>query len=97
MAEITLYDVEKVARLAKLSFSEEEKEVFLHQFSRIVHFVEKIAELDTDKVSPTTHAMEKWNVFRKDEETPSLSNTEIKDLAPRFDEGYIIVPKVKNA
>jgi len=97
MADITLSDVEKVAKLAKLSFSDEEKEVFLQQFSRIVHFVEKIGELDTEKVPPTTHAVEKWNVLREDKETPSLSNEEIGRLAPRFDEGHIIVPKVKNA
>ncbi|MCX7882671.1 MAG: Asp-tRNA(Asn)/Glu-tRNA(Gln) amidotransferase subunit GatC [Brevinematales bacterium] len=97
MAEITLSEVEKVARLAKLSFSDEEKEVFLSQFSKIVHFVEKIGELKTDEVSPTTHAVEKWNVVRQDKEESSLSNEEIRQLAPRFDEGHIIVPKVKNA
>jgi len=97
MAEITLSDVEKVAKLAKLSFSDEEKEVFLQQFSRIVHFVEKIGELDTEQVPPTTHAVEKWNVLRRDEEGESLPNEEIARLAPRFEEGHIIVPRVKNA
>lgn len=93
---ITLSDVEKVATLAKLSFSETEKEVFLQQFSRIVHFVEKIGELDTEQVPPTTHAVEKWNVLRKDREGGVLSHEEMALLAPKFDEGHIIVPKVKS-
>jgi|YNPBryulayer2012_1023412.scaffolds.fasta_scaffold03049_3 aspartyl-tRNA(Asn)/glutamyl-tRNA(Gln) amidotransferase subunit C len=96
MSNITLSDVEKVAKLAKLSFSDQEKEVFLQQFSRIVGFVEKIGELDTEDVPPTTHAVEKFNVLRKDEEKPSLSPEVIAALAPRFEEGHIIVPKVKS-
>ncbi|URA11198.1 Asp-tRNA(Asn)/Glu-tRNA(Gln) amidotransferase subunit GatC [Thermospira aquatica] len=95
MADITLSDVEKVARLAKLSFSDQEKEVFLQQFSKIVHFVEKIGELDTEHIPPMTHAVEKWNVVREDKEGSSLSNEEIAGIAPRFDDGHIIVPKVK--
>ncbi len=95
MADISLSDVEKVAKLAKLSFSDQEKEVFLQQFSKIVHFVEKIGELDTEQIAPMTHAVEKWNVLREDSETASLSNEEIAIIAPRFDEGHIIVPKVK--
>ncbi len=94
MADITLKDVENTARLAKLEFSQEQKEVFAGQFSRIIHFVEQIGELDTESVPPTTHAVEKTNVTRPDTVQPSLGAEEIAKVAPRFAEDSIIVPKV---
>lgn len=94
MANITIKDVENTARLAKLEFSGEEKEKFAEQFTNIVKFVEKISELNTDNVPPTTHAVEKQNVLRKDEVLPSLPNEELEKIAPQMIEGSIIVPRV---
>lgn len=94
MAEITIGEVEKVAKLAKLDFSGEEKEKFTGQFKKIVGFIEKIGELDTENVEPTTHAVEKKNVLRKDELKPSMPNSEIEGIAPKFMDGSIVVPKI---
>lgn len=94
MANITLSDIEKTAGLAKLEFTAAEKELFTEQFSRIVGFVEKIGELDTENVPPMTHAVEKSNVTRPDEVRPSLSHADIEAVAPRFQDGHIVVNKV---
>ena len=94
MAEITIEDVKKVAGLAKLSFNDKELTEFNEQFKKIIHFVEKISELDTENVPPTTHAVEKSNVTRIDAVADSMENDEISKVAPKFANGSILVPKV---
>ncbi len=94
MAQITTADVEKTAALAKLEFSGEEKNRFVDQFSKIIGFVEKISVLDTEKINPMTHAVEKSNVVRPDSVQESMPNSEIEKISPQFAEGSIVVPKI---
>lgn len=94
MPQITLQDVQKTAALAKLEFSQDELEKFTSQFSKIIGFVDKIGELNTDNIPPTTHAVEKSNVFRKDIVLDSMQNDEIGKIAPKFIDGNIVVPKI---
>jgi aspartyl-tRNA(Asn)/glutamyl-tRNA(Gln) amidotransferase subunit C len=94
MPKVEIKDVENVAKLAKLEFSNDEIDKFSEQFNKIVGFVEKIGELDTKDISPTTHAVEKSNVMRPDKVVPSLDTSEIEAIAPKAVDGNIIVPKV---
>ncbi len=91
---ITLEDVEKIAQLAKLSFSAEEKEKFTRQLGQILRYVEKLNELDTEDVPPTYHVNAVHNVFRRDEVKASLSQEEVLQNAPARKNGYFSVPKV---
>lgn len=94
MANITIEEVEKVAALAKLEFTGEEKKKFTEQFAKVVDFIEQIGQLNTDDVKPMTHAVEKMNVLREDTVLPSMPNEEIGKIAPKFSDGSITVPKV---
>lgn len=94
MPQITTNDIKKTAVLSKLEFSDEQLEKFNAQFAKIVGFVDKIGELNTDNISPTTHAVEKMNVVRKDEVQVSMPNEDIGSIAPKFADGSIIVPKI---
>lgn len=94
MAHISIEDVEKVAKLAKLEFTGEEKKKFAEQFTKIIGFVEQIGKLNTDNVPPTTHAVEKKNITRPDEVIPSMPNSDIEKIAPKFSDGNIVVPKI---
>ncbi len=94
MSKITIQDVEKTALLAKLEFTGDEKDSFLMQFSKIVGFIEKISELDTEKIPPMTHAVEKSNTVRNDALKESMKVEEISQMAPRFESGSIVVPKI---
>lgn len=94
MPNITIEDVDKVAKLAKLEFSGDEKKKFAEQFSKIIGFVDQISKLDTENVPPTTHAVEKKNVTRADEVKPSMPNADIEGIAPKFSDGSIVVPKI---
>ncbi len=84
----------RTAELARLDLTEEEKAEFSHQLSEIISYVEKINELDTDDIEPTDHIVELKNVFRRDEVRPSIERPEIEKMAPRFEEGHVVVPLI---
>lgn len=94
MPEIGLKDVENTAKLAKLEFTGAEQEKFAGQFSKIVKFVEKISELNTDDIPPTTHAVEKRNVIRDDTVKPSMPIDDFEKTAPKAMDRSIVVPRV---
>ena len=58
--------VEHIAKLARLSVSEEEKELFGPQLNGILSYMEKLNELDTKDVEPTSHVLSLSNVMRDD-------------------------------
>ncbi|MFQ5648327.1 MAG: Asp-tRNA(Asn)/Glu-tRNA(Gln) amidotransferase subunit GatC [bacterium] len=91
---ITLEDVEKTARLAKLEFSVEEKQALVRHLDQIVAYVEQLNELDTDGVEPTSHVLDLRNIFREDEVNASMSQTDALKNAPKQKDGYFSVPKV---
>ena len=91
---VTIRDVENIARLAKLAFTEEEKKRFVDQFNQILAYVEKLNELDTDDVVPTYHVLDLKNVMREDVVEPWLTQEEALANAPKQKNCYFSVPKV---
>ncbi len=86
--------IDHLALLARLALSEEEKRLFTEQLNKIVAAVEKIGELDLAGVEPFTSAVPVSNVFRDDEERPSLPREAALAPAPeRTAEGFL-VPRV---
>ncbi|MDA3811082.1 MAG: Asp-tRNA(Asn)/Glu-tRNA(Gln) amidotransferase subunit GatC [Spirochaetaceae bacterium] len=84
----------KVAQLARLELSDEEKEEFSKQLSDVMDYVEKIKSLDTDSVEPTDHIAGLKNIFREDVPKESLDREKLSEIAPEFGKGHFIVPKV---
>ncbi|WP_337865019.1 Asp-tRNA(Asn)/Glu-tRNA(Gln) amidotransferase subunit GatC [Ignavibacterium sp.] len=91
---VTKKEVEKIAELAKLKFTEKELENFTHQMNDILKYMEKLNELNTDDVQPLSHPNEAMNVFRNDELKKSISTVEALKNAALADENYFKVPKV---
>ena len=87
-------DIIKVAKLARLDLSAAEKDEFSRQLSGIIEYVEKINELDTSAVTAADHIVELSNVFRKDIVKESINRKELEKIAPDFQDGYIVVPKI---
>ena len=97
MPKVTKRDVEKIADLAHLELSEEEKNKFTAQLDEILAYAERIDSLDTEGVEPTSHALLRDDAFREDEGRPSLTSGEVLGLSPgKTDEGdgLIRVPKI---
>ena len=91
---VTVEDVRKVAYLARLSFSPEEEARLAEDLSRILEYAQKLSELDTEGVPPTSHVLPIHNVFREDVVTPSLPQDELLANAPSRWRGFFRVPKV---
>jgi aspartyl-tRNA(Asn)/glutamyl-tRNA(Gln) amidotransferase subunit C len=91
---ITRQDVEKVALLARLRVTEDEKEVFATQLSQILTHVEQLDRYDTAGVEPTTTVMGQTNVFRDDVVRPSLSVEKALANAPEREADGFGVPKI---
>lgn len=87
-------DILYVAKLAKLSLSEEEMQSLIPQMSEIIEFANNISKLDTEGVLPTNHILEIQNVFRKDEVKESYAREDIIQNAPSKEAGCILVPNV---
>ncbi len=92
--KITKEEVEHVALLARLEFSEKEMERFTTQMNSILEYMEKLAELDTAQVEPTFHAVAQNNVFRADQAKPSIPQDLSLSNAPDGDRGFFRVPKI---
>ena len=86
--------VERVADLARLHLTEEEKEDMTKSLNEILEFEQKLANLDTDDVEPTIHAIELKNVMRKDKVEESLFIRDVFLNAPDEAEGFFKVPRI---
>lgn len=92
--KISADEVKYVARLARLNLSDNEVEAMTTQLDSILNYVDKLNELDTGKVAPTTHAIEVHNAFRDDEVRESLGQEASLQNAPRQNGEAFVVPKV---
>ena len=87
-------DIEKVARLARLELSGEEKETFSNQLEQILGHMEQLNKLDTTRVEPTSHAIPVCNAFREDEARPSFPRDDVLGIAPAREDDHFKVPRI---
>jgi len=80
--------------LARLELSEEEKILFAGQMGAILGYVEKLKELNTDGILPTSHAVPMENAFREDVACPAIGIESALANAPDRVESFFRVPKV---
>jgi aspartyl-tRNA(Asn)/glutamyl-tRNA(Gln) amidotransferase subunit C len=88
--------VDKLAILARLQFNHEEKENLRKDLQRMIEFVDKLNELNTDGVEPLLHMTETINVLREDLVQGSIPREVGLKNAPDSDGVYFRVPKVIN-
>ena len=89
-----MFDVNHIAKLARLGLSEEEKEKFAKELAAILEFVEKLKEVDTKNVEPTAQATGRQNVTRADEAKKGEERQQILNNAPQTKNDYIKVKEV---
>ncbi len=92
--KISKEDIEHIASLARLSLTEEEKKLFGSQLSSILDYMEKLNELDTADIEPTSHVLPLTNVLRDDEPRPSIQREDALLNAPDRTEKFFRVPKI---
>lgn len=94
MATITKEEVRHVAHLARLAITEEEVEHFTEQLAKIVQFADKLNELDTADVEPTTHVLPLVNVMREDKSVAGLDRDVMMKNVKDQEAGQVKVPAI---
>lgn len=93
-APITRDDVAHVARLARLTLTDDELDTFTGQLASILGHAADVEALDLHDVTPTNHPYPLENVARPDEVRPCLDRDEVLAEAPSAEAGMFRVPPV---
>ncbi len=86
--------IEHLAQLARLSVSDNEKTLFANQIDSILSYMDKLNELYTGNVEPTSHVISLSNVVREDLPKDSLEREDALMNAPDRTDKFYRVPKI---
>lgn len=92
--KLTVEQVQHVAKLARLELEPQAVETLAGQLATILDYVEKLSEVDTSEIEPTSHAIALTNAFREDRIQTHLEPEEALANAPAKEDGSFVVPKV---
>lgn len=93
---LTITDVERIAALAHLELTAEEKVLFTRQLADILAYAQQVQAIDTSGVQATAHVHAHQRTEREDEPHESLSLADALRNAPDAapDVGLFRVPRV---
>ncbi|MGH7997146.1 MAG: Asp-tRNA(Asn)/Glu-tRNA(Gln) amidotransferase subunit GatC [Opitutaceae bacterium] len=88
------FNLELIARLARIALTDEEKARFSEQLGDVLAYVEQLKEVDVSGVEATAHAHPLSNIWGEDEARPGLAPEQALRNAPERHDGLFVVPKV---
>lgn len=88
--------VQHIAHLARLEFEGDELNEIKEDMSKIIGFMDKLSELDTEDVEPLIFMTDKVNVLREDKPERTLTSEDALRNAPKKDSDYFRISKVLN-
>ncbi len=91
---VTMEEVEKIASLSMLSLDDDKKKMLQKNLDDILEHAEKLNELDTKDVEPTSYILKQQNVMREDVPGKVWDRDDMLKNAAETDEGCFVVPKV---
>ena len=86
--------VDKIAHLARLELSGDEKQEMIKDMSKILDFMAKLNEINTSGIEPLVYMTNEVNVLREDEVKQEITHEEALQNAPKHDDDYFLVAKV---
>ncbi|MFT5779447.1 MAG: aspartyl-tRNA(Asn)/glutamyl-tRNA(Gln) amidotransferase subunit C [Crocinitomicaceae bacterium] len=86
--------VDHIAHLARLEFEGDAKTAIREDMDRIITFMDKLQEVDTENVEPLIFMSSEINRLREDVAVVSLTQEEALKNAPQKDSDYFRIPKV---
>jgi aspartyl-tRNA(Asn)/glutamyl-tRNA(Gln) amidotransferase subunit C len=92
--KITKEEVLYVARLARLDLKADAIDTFAGQIDEILGYIDKLNQVDTEGIQPTSHAISLTNAFRDDVERQHLERKRALANAPEEEGGQFVVPKI---
>jgi aspartyl-tRNA(Asn)/glutamyl-tRNA(Gln) amidotransferase subunit C len=94
MASHPDFDIDHVAKLARITLTEEEKKSFSAQLGEVLAHIAHLQEVDVGGIEPMAHAFPIDNVWAEDAAKPGLSVEAALRNAPAQRDGMFLVPKV---
>lgn len=91
---ITKDTIKYAAELSRIKLNREEEEELFRQLEDIIHFIDKLKEVDVSSVEPTFYILSLTDVFREDKPSKSLSIEEVLKNAPQKEKNFFVVPKI---
>jgi aspartyl-tRNA(Asn)/glutamyl-tRNA(Gln) amidotransferase subunit C len=86
--------IQDLSRLAKLKFDEKSAEKMKRDLDKIIGFIDKLSEIDTEGVEPLIYLSDEVNVLRADKIAHEVSQENALKNAPQKDSDYFKVPTV---
>lgn len=86
--------IEKLAQLSHLHFDESEKENIKSDLQRMIAFIDKLNEVNTEGIEPLLHMSDNADHYRDDIVQGTISREEALKNAPDHDGTFFKVPKV---
>jgi aspartyl-tRNA(Asn)/glutamyl-tRNA(Gln) amidotransferase subunit C len=91
---VTLEEVDRIASLSMLELDDEKRSMLRENLDEILEHAERLNELDTEGVEPTTYILEQRNVLRPDAPGRVWGRDDMLKNAPEREDGCFAVPKV---
>ena len=92
--KITIEVVKHVEKLCRLRLTDEEQKKFTEQLTKILTYMDKLNELNTENVEPTSHVADLKNILRKDTIIKSMDIENVLSNAPDKDSNCFKVPAI---
>ena len=86
--------IQDIAKLSKLKFDDSAEEAMKADLEKMLAFVDKLNEIDTEGIDPLIYMSEEVNVLREDKVTEKTSQEDALKNAPEKDSDYFKVPTV---
>lgn len=91
---VTLTDINKIAHLARLGLSDEEKSRYTDSLNNILGLIDELQAVNTQGIEPLAHAVDVIQPLRPDVVTETNQRDMYQRIAPAVQEGLYLVPKV---
>lgn len=87
-------DIKHLAQLANLPITEEKSKKLGKELEQTLEHIERLDELQTTDITPTSQVTGLENVMREDIITPSLSQEDALKNAKRTHNGFFVVDAI---
>lgn len=87
-------EFQNLVKLAKLKLSPESEDTFLDSFNKILGYISAVGKVDTSSVSDDDIYEFLENITRPDLEKNSLTRDDLSNIAPAYENGFVVVPRV---
>jgi aspartyl-tRNA(Asn)/glutamyl-tRNA(Gln) amidotransferase subunit C len=86
--------LKQTAYLSRLKVSDNEIKPMLDDFNKILKFIDQIKEIDTSAITEEDLYPQFMSEFREDKAVSDIKREDLNTISPKFENGYIVVPKV---